>query len=228
MSISECVEKVKERIANAAKRAGRNPADIVLVAVTKGVETERIKEAIASGVRILGESRVQEARPKMDALGKEVSWHFIGHLQRNKVKYIVEEVDLIHSVDSIELSEEISYRAQKRGIIQNILLEINISGEKGKFGIPPGEVIHMTKTIARLRNISLKGLMTVPPFSENPEDSRPHFRRLRELRDEIIALGIPPPDFKELSMGMSGDFEIGIEEGATLVRIGTAIFGKRG
>lgn len=228
MSISECVEEVKERIANAAKRAGRNPADIVLVAVTKGVETERIKEAIASGVKILGESRVQEARPKMDLLGKEVSWHFIGHLQRNKVKYIVGEVDLIHSVDSIELSEEIRSRAQKRGIVQNILLEVNISGEKGKFGIPPGEVIPMTKAIARLRNTSLKGLMTVPPFSENPEDSRPYFRRLRELRDEIIGLGIAPSDFKELSMGMSGDFEVGIEEGATLVRIGTAIFGKRG
>lgn len=228
MTISESVKEVRKRIANAAKRAGRNPADVVLVAVTKGVETERIKEAIASGVRILGESRVQEARPKMDALGKEASWHFIGHLQRNKVKYIVGEVDLIHSVDSIELSEEISDRAQKKGVIQNILLEVNISGEKGKFGIPPEEVIPMTKEIARLRNTSLKGMMTVPPFSENPEDSRPHFRRLRELRDEIIGLGIPPSDFKELSMGMSGDFEIGIEEGATLVRIGTAIFGKRG
>jgi len=228
MSISECVKEVRDRIEKAAKRAGRDPADIALVAVTKGVEIERIREAIASGITILGESRVQEARPKMEALGRDVSWHFVGPLQRNKVKYIVGEVDLIHSVDSIELAEEIDHRAQRKGIVQKILLEVNISGEKRKFGIPPSEVVPVTKAIGTLENISLRGMMTVPPLSSNPEDSRPYFRRLRELRDEIIALGISTPDFVELSMGMSGDFEIGIEEGATLVRIGTAIFGKVG
>lgn len=227
MSVAECVREVKDRIVNAAERAGRNPEDIVLVAVTKGVEIERIREAITAGIRIFGEGRVQEARPKLTSLGKAASWHFIGHLQRNKVKYIVGEVDLIHSVDSIDLCEEISYRAQKRGIIQSILLEVNISGEKGKFGVFPDAVVDTMKAVTQLKEVSLKGMMTVPPFSENPEDSRPFFRRLRKLRDEILSLGIPS-DFRELSMGMSGDFEIGVEEGATIVRVGTAIFGHRG
>lgn len=227
MSIAECAGEVKSRIANAAKRVGRNPEDIALIAVTKGVEVDRIREAIAAGIKVFGESRVQEMRPKLKALGKGVSWHFIGHLQRNKVKYITGEVDLIHSVDSIDLSEEIGMRAQKRGITQNILLEVNISGEKGKFGALPYEVIETVRTISRLSHISLNGLMTIPPLSDNPEDSRPYFRRLREFRDEIKGLGLCSADFRELSMGMSGDFEVGIEEGATLVRIGTAIFGKR-
>ena len=196
--------------------------------MTKGVELERIKEAINVGIRVCGESRVQEARPKLSALGKVVSWHFIGHLQRNKVKYIVGEVDLIHSVDSLELSTEINYRAQKRGIIQDILIEVNISGERGKFGVLPYEVVDTVKAINMFKNVSILGMMTIPPFSENPEDARPYFSRLRKLRDEIIGLGISSPDFKELSMGMSSDFEIGVEEGATFVRIGTAIFGKRG
>lgn len=226
MSIAECVREVRERIADSARRVGRGSEDIVLVAVTKGVEIERIKEAINTGIRVFGESRVQEARPKIEALSKVASWHFIGHLQSNKVKYIAGKVDLIHSVDSIELSGEISYRAGKKGAMQNILLEINISGERGKFGVFPYEVPDTINAINRLKNISLKGLMTIPPYSENPEDSRPYFRRLREMRDEIVNLGIAPPDFKELSMGMSGDFEIGIEEGATIVRIGTAIFGS--
>lgn len=227
MGIAESVSEVRRRISNAAKRAGRRPEEIVLVAATKGVEIERIKEAIKAGIRIFGENRVQEARPKMDMLKKAASWHFIGHLQKNKIKYLIGEVDLIHSVDSIELAGEISLLAQKRGIIQNILLEVNISEEKGKFGITPDKATETVKAISGLENISLNGMMTVPPFSETPEDSRSYFRRLRELRDEIISLGIPTSDFTELSMGMSNDFEVGIEEGATLVRIGTAIFGER-
>ena len=223
--IRERIRDVKARIANAARRAGRNPEDIVLVAATKGVKTERIKEALAAGVRVFGESRIQEARPKLTAMGDEAIWHFIGHLQRNKAKYIVGEVVLIHSVDSMELSEEINNRAQKKGIAQNILLEVNISGEKGKFGLLPYAVIDMVKVISRLKSVSLKGLMTIPPFFENPEDARPYFRRLRELRDNIVRLGICPPDFRELSMGMSSDFERAIEEGTTIVRVGTAIFG---
>ncbi len=228
MSVAERIREVKNRIVNAAKRADRDPKDIVLVAVTKGVEVERIKEALAAGIRTFGESRVQEAGPKLKVLGKAASWHFIGHLQKNKVKYIAGEVDLIHSVDSIALCEEISLRAQKRGIVQNILLEVNISGEKGKFGLPPHEVMNTVRAATRLKDVSLKGLMMIPPFSDDPEDSRPFFHRLRELRDEMTGFGICPDGFSELSMGMSGDFEIGIEEGATLVRIGTAIFGQRG
>ena len=228
MSIAACVQEVKERIAGAAKRVGRDPEEITIVAVTKGVDVGRIREAIAAGLSICGESRVQEAMPKLSTLHQAASWHFIGHLQKNKVKYIAGEVDLIHSVDSVDLCEEISLRAQKRGIIQNILLEVNISGEEEKFGIPPSEVADRVKTIVRKKGVSLKGMMTIPPFSEDPEHSRPYFRRLRELRNEIISRGICPPDFRELSMGMSNDFEIGIEEGATLVRIGTAIFGPRG
>ena len=227
MSISECLAEVKTRIADAAKRAGRKPEDILLIAVTKGVRVDRIREAIDAGAHNLGESRVQEAIPKISTLGKTVSWHFIGHLQKNKVKYIVGEVDLIHSVDSIELSEEISRRAQKRGVVQDVLLEINISGEKGKFGVLPSEVSDTVKAITKFKDISLKGIMTVPPYSDNPEDSRPYFRRMREMRDEIVRTGLSPQDFRELSIGMSSDFEIGIEEGATLVRIGTAIFGQR-
>ena len=149
--IRERIRDVKARIANAARRAGRNPEDIVLVAATKGVKTERIKEALAAGVRVFGESRIQEARPKLTAMGDEAIWHFIGHLQRNKAKYIVGEVVLIHSVDSMELSEEINNRAQKKGIAQNILLEVNISGEKGKFGLLPYAVTDMVKVISRLK-----------------------------------------------------------------------------
>ena len=227
MSIAESVKEVRKRILNAAKRVGRRPEDIVLVAATKGVEIERIREAIKAGIRVCGENRVQEARPKMDMLKKETSWHFIGHLQKNKIKYLIGEVDLVHSVDSIELAGEISLLAGKRGIIQDILLEVNISGEKGKFGIPPDKAKETVKAISGLENISLNGMMTIPPFSETPEYSRSYFRSLRELRDEIISLGITTSGFKELSMGMSNDFEVGIEEGATLVRIGTAIFGER-
>lgn len=225
--IREHIRDIQNRIANSAIRVGRKPEEISLVAVTKGVEIERIKEALAAGVRVFGESRVQEARPKLTAMGDEAIWHFIGHLQRNKAKYIVGEVDLIHSVDSMELSEEINNRARKKGMAQNILLEVNVSGEKGKFGLLPYAVTDMVKVISRLKSVSLKGLMTIPPFFENPEDARPYFRRLRELRDNIVRLGICPPDFRELSMGMSSDFETAIEEGATIVRVGTAIFGER-
>ncbi|MBI5406065.1 MAG: YggS family pyridoxal phosphate-dependent enzyme [Nitrospirae bacterium] len=228
MSLAACVYEVKERMAGAAKRAGRDPGEITIVAVTKGVDVGRIREAIAAGLSICGESRVQEAMPKLSVLHHAASWHFIGHLQKNKVKYIAGKVDLIHSVDSIDLCEEISLRAQKRGIIQNILLEVNISGEEEKFGVLPSEVADRVKTMVRIKGVSLKGMMAIPPFSEDPEQSRPYFRRLRELRDEIVRTGISPPDFRELSMGMSNDFEVGVEEGATLVRIGTAIFGQRG
>ncbi len=214
-------------MASAARKAGRNPEDVVIVAASKGVGLERLREGLAAGIRVLGESKVQEAMPKVRALGKGAEWHFIGHLQSNKAKYVVGEFQLIHSVDSLELSEEINNRAQKRGITQNVLLEVNVSGESDKFGVLPDEVIGMVKAMTGLTSVSLKGLMTVPPYSENPEDVRPYFRMLRELRDNVLSPGVCPSDFRELSMGMSGDFEVAIEEGATIVRIGTAIFGLR-
>lgn len=225
--IRENLNNVRDRMTSATLRAGRNPEDVVLVAASKGVGLERLREGLAAGIRVLGESKVQEAMPKVRALRKEAEWHFIGHLQSNKAKYVVGEFQLIHSVDSLALSEEINNRAQKRGITQDVLLEVNVSGESDKFGVLPDEVIGMVKAMTGLTSVSLKGLMTVPPYSENPEDVRPYFRMLRELRDNVLSLGVCPSDFRELSMGMSGDFEVAIEEGATIVRIGTAIFGLR-
>lgn len=268
MSIKECLKDIQKRIADAARRAGRNPDEITLVVVSKGFGIGRIKEAIDAGVTIFGENKVQELLPKMEAAGNIVPmpiiWHFIGHLQGNKVKYITGEVDLIHSIDSLKLAEGVNYRAEKKGIVQNILLEINVSGEKSKFGIRPDETADIVTGVSRLSNVALKGLMTIAPYSEDPEESRPHFRKLRELRDKILkklslspgpspsfqkggegAKFNPPSldgrgqgegelrrisynDFHDLSMGMSNDFEVAIEEGATLVRVGSAIFGERG
>ncbi len=225
--IRENLSRVKERMAGAARRAGRNPEDVVLIAASKGIEVERLNEGLSAGIRVLGESKVQEAMPKLQALGNKAEWHFIGHLQSNKVKYVVGAFTLIHSVDSIELSEEINSRAEKMGMIQNVLLEVNVSGEKGKFGVMPDKVNALTKAFPGLKHISLRGFMTVPPYSDDPEDARPYFRMLRELRDNAMHTGICTDDCRELSMGMSGDFEVAIEEGATMVRVGTAIFGVR-
>ena len=225
--ISENLNRIIERIAHAARRAGRNPEDVLLIAASKGVEVERLNEGLSAGIRMLGESKVQEAMPKLQALGNKAEWHFIGHLQGNKVKYVVGAFTLIHSVDSIELSEEINSRAEKMGMIQNVLLEVNVSGEKGKFGVMPDNVISITKAFSGLKHISLRGFMTVPPYSDDPEDARPYFRMLRELRDNALHAGICTGDCRELSMGMSIDFEVAIEEGATMVRVGTAIFGVR-
>ncbi len=225
--IRDNLASVTKRIAGAAIRAGRNPEDVLLIAASKGVEANRLKEGLSAGIRVLGESKVQEAMPKLLALRKQAEWHFIGHLQSNKVKYVVGEFTLIHSVDSIALSMEINSRAEKRALIQNVLLEVNVSGEKGKFGVMPDKVSAITNAFSGLRHLSLRGFMTVPPYSDDPEDSRPYFRMLREMRDNARQTGRLSNDFGELSMGMSGDFEVAIEEGATMVRIGTAIFGSR-
>ena len=225
--ISDKISTVRERIAGAARKAGRNPEDVVLIAASKGVGVDRLKEGLTAGIRVFGESKVQDAIPKLQSLGNKAEWHFIGHLQSNKVKYVVGEFSLIHSVDSIELSEEINGRAEKMGMIQNVLLEVNVSGEKGKFGVIPDKVIAITKAFSVLRHISLRGFMTIPPYSDDPEDARPYFRILREIRDNVKNAGICSGNCGELSMGMSGDFEAAIEEGATMVRIGTAIFGAR-
>lgn len=213
-----------QRIKLAAERANRDAGAIKLIAVTKTVDVRRIKEAIAAGVTIIGESRVQEAREKFREIANVVEWHLIGHLQTNKVKYIFDIFSLIHSVDSLPLAEEIHKRAEDRGLKTDILIEVNLSGEKSKFGIPTEKAAGLVKDISRLKNINIKGLMTIPPFSESPEDSRKYFRMLRGLRDEIQRDGI---EMKWLSMGMSNDFEVAVEEGATMVRVGSAIFGER-
>ncbi|MBI5193452.1 MAG: YggS family pyridoxal phosphate-dependent enzyme [Nitrospirae bacterium] len=243
-TIAERLQIIQKRIAYAAGRAGRSPEEITLVVVSKGFSIDRIKEAIDAGVTIFGENKVQELLPKIEAVGHGVpmpiAWHFIGHLQGNKVKYITGEVDLIHSIDSLKLAEEVNFRAGKKGIVQNILLEVNVSGEESKFGIHPDETADIVTGVSKLSNVALKGLMTIAPYSENPEDSRPHFRKLREIRDDLkrIVWQSPLPlrerdrvrggYLHDLSMGMSNDFETAIEEGATLVRVGSAIFGERG
>jgi len=227
MSVSENFKVVMDRIASAAKRAGRDPLSIKLVVVTKTVDVARIRDAVASGAVILGENRVQEAREKIEALGKIAGWHLIGHLQTNKAKYAVRLFDLIHSVDNLELAQEIDRQAAKIKKVQDILVEVNIAGEASKAGMAVKGAPALVREAARLKNISIKGLMTMPPYSENPEDSRPYFTVLRELAETIAKGNISNVSMQELSMGMSGDFEVAIGEGATLVRVGTAIFGTR-
>ncbi len=223
-TIRENLLQVMERIKRAAQRAGRDPQEIKLVAVSKTVEVSRIKEAIDAGVSILGENYVQEAKKKIEEIGRQVEWHFIGHLQTNKAKYAVRLFDMIHSVDTLPLAEELNRRAEKEGQVIKVMIEVNLSGESTKFGTEEEKVFELAKKIFELRNLSLVGLMTMPPYFESPEMSRPYFIKLRQLKERLEKEGIP---LKELSMGMSNDFEIAIEEGATYVRVGTAIFGPR-
>jgi hypothetical protein len=227
MSVSENFKVVMDRIASAAKRAGRDPSSVRLVVVTKTVDRDRIAEAVAAGAAILGENRVQEAKEKIEALGKMASWHLIGHLQTNKAKYAVKLFELIHSVDNLELAAEIDRQAAKIGKVQDILVEVNIAGEASKAGMAVKGAPSLVREAARLKNLSIRGLMTMPPYSENPEEARPYFTVLQELAETIAKESIPNVSMQELSMGMSGDFEVAVEEGATLVRVGTAIFGTR-
>jgi len=222
--IRENLLKVKERIRRAAQRSKRDPSEIKLVAVSKTVEAACIKEAIEAGVSILGENYVQEAKRKIEEIGRSVAWHFIGHLQSNKAKYVVYLFDMIHSLDNIPLAEELSRRAEQADRMIKVLIEINLSGEATKFGTDEGEILNLARRILQLSHLSLEGLMTMPPYFDSPEMSRPYYVKLRELKERLVREGIP---MKELSMGMSNDFEIAIEEGATYVRVGTAIFGPR-
>jgi pyridoxal phosphate enzyme (YggS family) len=223
-SVKENLLKVRERIERAAQKAGRDPKEIKLVAVSKTVEVDRIKEAIEAGVSILGENYVQEAQEKIEALGKSVSWHFIGHLQSNKAKYAVRLFDVIHSIDSIPLAEELNRRVEQPDRVIRVMIEVNLSKEATKFGTDEERVLNLARRIQNLDHLSLEGLMTMPPYFDSPEMSRPYYVALRELKDRMVKEGIP---LKELSMGMSNDFEIAVEEGATYVRVGTAIFGPR-
>jgi pyridoxal phosphate enzyme (YggS family) len=227
MTIAANFRTVMDRIAAAAKRVNRDPASVKLVTVTKTVSIEGIREALLSGATILGENRVQEAKEKIEQLGQVASWHLIGHLQTNKAKYAVKLFDLIHSVDNLELAAEIDKQAAKLGKVQDVLVEVSIAGEAAKAGVGMGDAASLVRQAATLRNIRIKGLMTMPPYSDNPEASRPYFRKLKELSSSIEKENLPGVSMAELSMGMSGDFEVAIEEGATLVRVGTAIFGER-
>lgn len=225
-TIAENVLRVREAMERAAAKAGRKPEEIRLVAACKTVDIERIKAAVEAGVTILGENYVQEARKKIEALGPGVSWHFIGHLQRNKAKYAVTLFDMVHSVDSLGLAEELDKRAARAGRTMDVLVEVNLSGETSKSGVTEEAVWPLIDRISELQHLVFKGLMTMPPFSEDPEHSRPYFAALRKMAEKLVTKGIRPGPL-ELSMGMTNDFPVAIEEGATLVRVGTAIFGPR-
>lgn len=220
--------KVQETIRKAALKAGRKPKDIKLVAVTKTVDSSKIKEAIKAGVTIVGENYVQEAKEKIAQIDHDIQWHMIGHLQTNKAKHAVKLFDMIQSVDSLRLAEELNKQAKRLGTVVKILIQVNVSGEESKFGVSPQGVHSLISQISnKMENLSIQGLMTMPPYFHDPERTRPYFRALRELRDRIVSSEIRNVTLGELSMGMSNDYEMAIEEGATIVRIGTAIFGER-
>ncbi len=227
INISDNINTIKQRIVSAAVKCGRNPDSIKLLAVTKTIPTEYIIKAIDAGITMLGENYVQEAKDKIAAIGSRAGWHMIGYLQTNKAKYAVTLFDYVHSVDRLELAQELDKRAGLINRKLNVLLEVNVSGEESKSGIPAADVPALIEQIAGLENLVVHGLMTMAPYSHNPENARPYFSALRNLRDNISRQQSPGIQMEELSMGMTDDFEVAIEEGATIVRIGRAIFGKR-
>ena len=227
MTIAENVARVRERMEAAAKRARRDLGKIRLVAVSKTVGLERILQAVEAGVDSLGENYVQEAQEKIGALEQRVSWHFIGHLQSNKAKAAARLFDWVHSVDSLKLAEELSRAGKQQSKILPVLLQVNLGKEETKFGAQEEEVFRLLERMGSLPGVSIKGLMAMPPFFENPEESRPYFRALRIMAENVSKRQISGVLMEELSMGMSNDFEVAIEEGATLVRVGTAVFGPR-
>jgi PLP dependent protein len=222
--IEENLQKIRKEIAFHAQKTGRNIEEIEIVAVTKGVPSEAIKEAVSAGIRVIGENRVQEAKNKKLHLPSGLKWHMIGHLQTNKVKTALGLFDLIHSVDSLKLAAAIDLEAQKLGRTVPVLLEINASGEASKFGFCPENIFSALPELSVLKNLAIAGLMTMAPFSDDEEDSRPHFRRLREIFEGIREKESGCFEMKWLSMGMSQDFGVAVEEGANLLRIGRAIF----
>ncbi|NPA15840.1 MAG: YggS family pyridoxal phosphate-dependent enzyme [Deferribacteres bacterium] len=226
VDVAKNLESVRKRIEAACERVGRDPSSVRLVAVTKTVPPEVIEEAIRCGVTDIGENRVQEARDKYEVIGGKVRWHMIGYLQRNKVKYAVKIFDVIHSVDRLELVNELEKRLSREGRRLPVLLEVNVAGEESKHGVAPDNLEELARSVLESPSLEPVGLMTIAPYVEDAEEVRWVFRRLRELRDELNE-SLQTGAFKELSMGMTNDFEVAIEEGATMVRIGTAIFGER-
>lgn len=227
-SIAARVRGILSAVRAAAEKSGRDPCRVRLVAATKTVSVERIREGVDAGLSLLGENRVQEALPKIEALTQaQVRWHFIGQLQRRKVRSIVGLFDLIHSVDSVELALEIDRRAGESGVVQAVLLEVNVGGESTKAGFRPDDLMQQVASMAPLTHLRIKGLMAIPPPTVEAEAARPHFIQIRQLAQAVTAAKIPGVMMDELSMGMSNDYAVAVEEGATLVRVGSAIFGAR-
>jgi len=228
VNIKENIELILKRTADAARRSGRELEDITVIAVSKTVDSIRAREAAESGISDLGENRVQELMNKYEQLSDlNIKWHMIGHLQKNKVKYIIDKTELIHSVENLELANEINKRAVQHNMVANILIELNIGEEESKFGINGENVYDFFKSMEQFDNIKVLGLMTVAPYCEDSEDIRWIFRKMKEVFDKIALMNFKNADMKYLSMGMTNDFEIAIEEGSNIVRIGTAIFGAR-
>lgn len=226
--IKDNISKVENNILNACIRANRNPDEVTLIAVSKTKPVEMLAQAMDYGTVDFGENKVQEMCDKIEYFkSKKLNWHMIGHLQTNKVKYIVDKACLIHSVDSVKLAKQINTLAEKKGVICNILIEVNMAAEESKFGVAPQDCELLIREISTLPNIKIKGLMTIAPYVDNPEDNRIHFRNLNKLLVDINSKNIDNVSMDVLSMGMTNDYEVAIEEGATLVRVGTGIFGER-
>ncbi len=227
VNVTENIKNVQERIKQACLRADRNPSEVTLIAVSKTKPVSMIEECIENGITVFGENKAQELTRKIEAIGRPLDWHFIGHLQRNKVKYVVGNACLIHSVDSVRLAEAINSEAEKKNIVCDILAEVNVADEESKFGLAKEEVHDFVLQISSFKNIKLRGLMTIAPYVEDSEENRLYFRVLRNLLIDINSKNIDNINMDVLSMGMTGDYEVAIEEGATMVRVGTGIFGDR-
>ena len=225
--LKENLEKVEANICAACEKAGRNRSEVTLISVSKTKPIEMLKEAYDLGVRVFGENKVQELETKIPAFDHDVHWHMIGHLQRNKVKYIVGKVDLIHSVDSLRLAEEIQKESEKKGVTTDILIEVNVAEEESKFGVSVEDTLELVSEVAKLPNVRIRGLMTIAPYVVDSEENRWIFRKIKDLSVDIKDKNIDNVDMDILSMGMTGDYTVAIEEGATHVRVGTGIFGER-
>ena len=225
--VAENLIQVQKNIEEACKKVNRDPDEVTLIAVSKTKPVEMLKEAYEAGARVFGENKVQEIVDKYDQMPSDVKWHLIGHLQRNKVKYIVDKVAMIHSVDSLRLAETIEKEAEKKNVVVPILIEVNVAEEESKFGLKPEEVLPFIEQIADFSHIQIKGLMTIAPYVENAEENREIFRELKKLSVDIAAKNINNVTMSVLSMGMTGDYMVAVQEGATMVRVGTGIFGAR-
>ena len=225
--LKDNLAQVEENIEKACKKAGRDRSEVTLIAVSKTKPVSMLQEIYDENIRHFGENKVQELCDKIEQLPEDIHWHMIGHLQRNKVKYIVGKVDLIYSVDTYRLAEEINIQAKKKNVIVPILVEVNIAEEESKFGISKEDAILLVEEISHLENVRIKGLMTIAPYVENPEDNRQYFQKIKQLSVDITNKNIDNVSMEILSMGMTGDYMVAIEEGATMVRVGTGIFGER-
>jgi pyridoxal phosphate enzyme (YggS family) len=225
--LKENLAVVEENIAKACKKAGRDRSEVTLIAVSKTKPVSMLQEIYDENIRHFGENKVQELCDKIEQMPQDIHWHMIGHLQRNKVKYIVGKVALIHSVDTYRLAEEINIQAKKKNVVVPILVEVNIAEEESKFGTSAEDAMLLVSEIAQLENVQVKGLMTIAPYVENPEDNRAYFRKIKQLSVDIRNKNIDNVSMEILSMGMTGDYMVAIEEGATMVRVGTGIFGER-